>query len=161
MPRIVLTFSGSAAAPSDILVAMQESWQRALGVTIELQAIDTSAFLREIRQGTFQMQSDGWAADYPDPESFIGKLFESSSPLNYTKYTNPRVDDLIRQARTSLDRERRYELYAEAEQIVLDDAVVIPTFWPVDHFVVKPCVKGYPDASMTISRFRFVEIREE
>ena len=161
MPRIVLTFSGSASAPSDLLVAIQEGWQSALGVTVELQAIDSAAFLREIRLGNFQMQSDGWAADYPDPESFIGKLFESSSQLNYTKYSNPQVDDLIRRARIDLDQQRRYDLYAQAEQIVLDDAIVIPTFWPVDHFVVKPCVIGFPDASMTISRFRSVEIRPE
>jgi ABC-type oligopeptide transport system substrate-binding subunit len=161
MPRIVLTFSGSGSAPGDLLVAIQEGWQDALGVTIELQAIDSSAFLREQRQGNFQMQSDGWAADYPDPESFIGKLFESTSPLNYTKYENPEVDEFIREARTSLDREERFNLYAQAEQLILDDAVVIPTFWPVDHFVVKPCVQGYPDASMTISKYRFVEIREE
>ncbi len=161
MPRIVLTFSGSGAAPGDLLVAIQEGWQQNLGITIELQAIDSSAFLREIRQGNFQMQSDGWAADYPDPESFIGKLFESTSPLNYTKYTNAKVDDLIRRARVDLDRERRFDLYAQAEQIILDDAIVIPTFWPVDHFVVKSCVQGYPNASMTISKYRFVEIREE
>jgi ABC-type transport system substrate-binding protein len=161
LPRIVLTFSGSGAAPGDLLVAIQQGWQDALGVNIELQAIDTSAFLREQRRGTFQMHSDGWSADYPDPEDFLGKLFASDSTLNYTKYKNDEVDKLLLSARVETDRTRRYQMYAEAEQLILDDAVVIPTFWPVDHVVVKPCVQGYPDVSMTVPKYRFVEIKAE
>lgn len=161
MPRIVLSFSGSGAAPGDLLVAIQQGWQDALGVNIELQAIDTSAFLREQRRGTFQMHSDGWSADYPDPEDFLGKLFASDSTLNYTKYKNDEVDRLLREARTEQDRTKRYQLYAQAEQKILDDAIVIPTFWPVDHIVVKPCVVGYPDVSMTVPKFRYVEIKAE
>src|SRR5262245_44586358 len=94
LPRITLTYSGTGAAPGDLLVAIQKGWQDALGVDIELQAVDTSAFLREQRKGQFQMQSDGWAADYPDPEDFLGKLFASDSPLNYVKYKNDEVDKL-------------------------------------------------------------------
>ncbi len=161
MPRVVLSFSGSGAAPGDLLVAIQEGWQTALGVNIELQAIDTSAFLREQRRGTFQMHSDGWSADYPDPEDFLGKLFASDSTLNYTKYRNDEVDRLLIEARTEQDRTKRYQLYAQAEQKILDDAIVIPTFWPVDHIVVKPCVVGYPDVSMTVPKFRYVEIKAE
>lgn len=161
MPRIVLSFSGTGAAPGDLLVAIQEGWQEALGVNIELQAIDTSAFLREQRRGTFQMHSDGWSADYPDPEDFLGKLFASESTLNYTKYQNDEVDRLLMAARTEQDRAKRYQLYAEAEQKILNDAIVIPTFWPVDHIVVKPCVVGYPDVSMIVPKFRYVEIKAE
>lgn len=161
MPRVVLTFSGSGAAPGDLLVAIQQGWQDALGVNIELQAIDTSAFLREQRRGTFQMHSDGWSADYPDPEDFLGKLFASDSTLNYTRYKNDEVDKLLLAARVETDRTKRYQMYAEAEQLIMDDAVVIPTFWPVDHVVVKPCVHGYPDVSMTVPKYRFVEIKAE
>jgi oligopeptide transport system substrate-binding protein len=107
------------------------------------------------------MHSDGWSADYPDPEDFLGKLFASDSTLNYTKYKNDEVDRLLREARTEQDRTKRYQLYAQAEQKILDDAIVIPTFWPVDHIVVKPCVVGYPDVSMTVPKFRYVEIKAE
>jgi oligopeptide transport system substrate-binding protein len=160
MPRIILTFPGTGAAPGDLLVAIQANWQNVLGVTVELQAVDTAAFLREMRRGNFQIQSDGWSADYPDPENFLGKLFASDSPLNHTRYNNPAVDALLKQARVETNRERRYQLYAQAEQLILDDASVIPTFWHVDHLLVKPCVQGLPNAPMTIPKFRHVEIKE-
>jgi len=159
LPRITLTYSGSGAAPGDLLVAIQKGWQDSLGVEIQLEAIDSSAFLREQRKGGFQMHSDGWAADYPDPEDFLGKLFASDSQLNYIKYKNDAVDALLTQARTEQDRTKRYSLYADAEQKILDDAVVVPTFWPVDHLLVKSCVQGLPNTSMTIPKYRYVDIK--
>ena len=158
LPRVVLSYSGSGGTPGDLLVAIQKGWEDALGVTVELQAIDSSAFLREQRQGKFQMLSDGWAADYPDPENFLGKLFASDSPLNYSKYNNAEVDKLLLAARRETDRTKRYDLYKQAEQKILDDASIIPTFWPVDHQVIKSCVKGYPSVSMTIPKYRYITI---
>lgn len=160
LPRVVLTFSGSGAAPGDLLVAIQKGWSDNLGVDIELQAVDSSAFLREQRKGQFQMHSDGWSADYPDPEDFLGKLFASDSQLNYIKYKNDEVDRLLQLARTEQDRTKRFSLYIDAEQKILDDAVVIPTFWPVAHQLVKSCVKDLPAASMTISKYRYVDIKD-
>jgi len=159
LPRITLTYSGGGSAPPDLLVAIQKGWQDNLGVEINLQAIDGAAFLREQRKGGFQMHSDGWSADYPDPEDFLGKLFASDSQLNFVKYKNDQVDALLTQARTEQDRTKRYALYAQAEQKIIDDATVIPTFWPVDHLLVKPCVQGLPNTSMTIPKYRYVDIK--
>ncbi|MBI2766413.1 MAG: peptide ABC transporter substrate-binding protein [Chloroflexi bacterium] len=158
MPRIVMNYGGSGGSSPDILVAIQKGWQDTLGVTVELQAVDPAAYLREQRRGTFQMLSDGWSADYPDLEDFTGKLFRSDSTLNLTKYVNAAVDALLQQARRETDRTKRNGLYAQAEQKILDDAPVIPLFWPVTHTLVKPCVKDYPIASMTIERYRTVDI---
>lgn len=160
LPRVVLTYSGSGAAPGDLLVAIQKGWSDNLGVDIELQAVDSSAFLREQRKGQFQMHSDGWSADYPDPEDFLGKLFASDSQLNYIKYKNDDVDKLLSQAKTEQDRTKRFSLYIAAEQKILDDAVVVPTFWPVGHQLVKQCVKDLPAASMTIPKYRYVDIKD-
>jgi oligopeptide transport system substrate-binding protein len=156
-PRIVLTYGGSGGNSPETLVAIQDGWNQ-LGLDVQLQAVDAAALLREQRRGTLQMLSEGWIADYPDPEDFIAKLFASDSPLNYTKYSNPEVDDLLDEARNERDERRRFELYTQAEQIILDDAVTIPIFWPVDHTLVKPCVVGYPAVPMQIPKYRFIEI---
>ena len=158
LPRITLSYSGSGGTPGDLLVAIQKGWEDALGVTVQLQAIDSSAFLREQRQGKFQMLSDGWSADYPDPENFLGKLFASDSPLNYSRYKNADVDALLQQGRRETDRTKRFGLYTQAEQKIVDDASIIPLFWPVDYQVIKPCVKDYPSVSMTVPKYRYISI---
>ncbi len=158
LPRITLSYSGSGGTPGDLLVAIQKGWEDNLGVTVQLQAIDSSAFLREQRQGKFQMLSDGWSADYPDPENFLGKLFASDSPLNYSKYKNGDVDALLLKGRTETDRTKRYAFYNQAEQKIVDDASIIPLFWPVDYQVIKPCVKDYPAVPMTVPKYRYISI---
>jgi oligopeptide transport system substrate-binding protein len=158
MPRIILTYGGGAGDAPDTLVAIQDGWKQNLGIDVELQATDYSAFLRELRRGTFQLYSAGWAADYPDPEDFIDKLWASDSQQNEQGYDNPDVDALIMQARDETDRTRRFQLLNEAEQMILDDAAIIPTFWPVDHLLVKPCVKNWPEVSMTVPKYRYIEI---
>lgn len=160
LPRVILTYSGTGAAPGDLLVAIQKQWSDNLGVDVQLEAVDSSAFLREQRKGEFQMQSDGWSADYPDPEDFLGKLFASDSPLNYTHYKNAEVDSLLQQARVETDRTKRFTLYNQAEQKIVDDATVIPTFWPVAHTLVKSCVKNLPNAALVIPKYRYVEIKD-
>lgn len=161
MPRITLTFGGSAGDSPATLVAMQDAWKQNLNIEVEIQSVDAAAFLRELRRKTFQMFATGWAADYPDPEDFIDKLFASDSEQNEQGYSNSKVDQLVADARYEPDTVRRNELYAEAEQIIIDDAAIIPTFWPVEHLLVKSCVQGWTDLSMVVPRYRFLDIKPE
>ncbi len=158
MPRIVLTYAGTAGDAGDTLQAIQSAWKTNLGVQVDLQATDYSAYLREVRKGTFQMFVAGWIADYPDPENFLDKLFASDSPENQLNYKDPTVDGWLVQARTERDQTKRFALYNQAEQKILDDAVIIPTFWPVEQTVVKPCVKNWPSVALTVPKYRYIEI---
>jgi oligopeptide transport system substrate-binding protein len=158
VPRITLTYSGAGGDAPQILQALQSQWKENLGIDVQLQASDPSAFLRDLRKGTFQMVDNGWAADYPDPEDFLDKLFASDSAQNELGYNDPTVDGWIMQARSEQDRTKRYALYSQAEQKILDDAVVIPTFWPVEHNLVKSCVKNWPQVSMSVPKYRYIEI---
>ena len=56
----------------------------------------------------------------------------------------------------SLERRTR-----QAEQKIIDDATVIPTFWPVTHTLVKSCVKNLPSAALVIPKYRYVEIKDD
>ena len=50
----------------------------------------------------------------------------STSPTNRTFYRNPRVDQLLEQARKAFDGVQRIALYREVERLVMDDAPWIP-----------------------------------
>lgn len=154
MPRIVLTYIGD----STVLEPMQQVWKQELGVDVELQAVDFATKQRLTQRGEFQIVDDGWIADYPDPENFVDKLFAPDSSLNKSGYSNTEVQDLLEEARSESDREQRFALLTEAEQIILDDAILVPTFWSLDHKLIKQCVKNYPSVELPVPIYRYIEI---
>ena len=58
-----------------------------------------------------------------------------------TGYANPVVDDLLIQARTAADLQRRVDLYRRAEQLILDDAPLVPIFHYTYERLFQPYVR--------------------
>src|SRR6185312_3057812 len=83
-----------------------------------------------------------WVADYPDPEDFLRTLFYSSSTENYIGYNNPKVDQLLDEASAEADASKRQDLYQQAQQLIIDDAVVIPVYDDVEFELIQPYVHG-------------------
>ncbi len=99
----------------------------AVGIQAEFKYLtDWPAFSRALTEGRLPVFLYAWFADVPDPDNFLTKLFHSKSPHNYARYHNPVVDELLATARTSPDPQRRVELYRRAEQVIVDDAVIVP-----------------------------------
>ena len=66
----------------------------------------------------------GWSGDNGDPDNFLYELFSTDTiPSGNTgHYSNPKLDDLLKQARTVTDPAERAKLYEQACQIIHDDA---------------------------------------
>ena len=71
----------------------------------------------------------GWNTIGCSQETFLEDLVHSSGDFNYFGYRNPDVDALIDRARRAGDRAARAALFREAEQKILDDAVIVPIWW--------------------------------
>ncbi|MDI6763980.1 MAG: ABC transporter substrate-binding protein [Thermodesulfobacteriota bacterium] len=83
-----------------------------------------------------------WYADFPDPDNFLGILFHSKSKYNYTAYHNPEVDRLLDKARGERDYLKRMEMYRKIEEIILDDAPIVPMVNHLFQMVYQPYVRG-------------------
>ena len=115
----------------------------AVGVHAEFKYLtDWPQFSRMLAEGQFPLFQYAWFADVPDPDNFLFKLFHSRSPRNYTGYANPQLDELLIRARNESDGQRRVDLYRRAEQLILDDAVVIPFFHYTYERVFQPYVRS-------------------
>lgn len=118
---------------------------RDIGVTITLRELDWPAYLNLVDSGQVQLFRLGWLADYPDPENFLTVLFHSrniGSKGNLSRYANPRVDALLKEADESLDSAERARLYGEAEKIILADAPWIFLHYYSTDVLVQPWVRG-------------------
>jgi ABC-type oligopeptide transport system substrate-binding subunit len=83
-----------------------------------------------------------WAADYLDAQNFLSILLASYGTENHTQYSNPKFDALCAQADSTMDSDLRLKLYAQAEDIALQDAAFIPIYFQKDAELISPRVKG-------------------
>jgi oligopeptide transport system substrate-binding protein len=115
----------------------------AVGVQAEFKyQTEWPQFNRMLAAGQFPVFQYAWLADVPDPDNFLFKLFHSKSPRNYTGYASAELDALLVRSRNELDPRVRVDLYRRAEQLVMNDAVVIPFFHQNYERVFQPYVKS-------------------
>ncbi|MBI2202927.1 MAG: ABC transporter substrate-binding protein [Candidatus Rokubacteria bacterium] len=115
----------------------------AVGIEAEFHYLtEWPAFFKRLLDGEFPMFVLAWFADVPDPDNFLSKLFHSESPRNFTRYTNPAVDRLLNGARSDRQVEKRVELYRRAEQMILDDAAILPVWHYTYERLFQPYVRS-------------------
>jgi peptide/nickel transport system substrate-binding protein/oligopeptide transport system substrate-binding protein len=115
----------------------------AVGMQAEFKYLpDWPAFSKALTEGRLPAFLYAWYADVPDPDNFLTKLFHSKSPRNYTRYHNPVVDELLNAARTTAEPQRRVEHYRRAEQVIVDDAVVLPVWHYNYERLFQPSVRS-------------------
>ena len=131
-----------------------------LGVTVQLRQSDFATFLADLDSNKLQIYSIGWIMDYPDPENILDVKFHSQSTENNENYSNAVVDQLLENARSELDTDKRALLYQEAEEIIVKEAPWIPTYFTTSHYVISKKIKKWIEPAMIVPKLRFVEIAE-
>jgi peptide/nickel transport system substrate-binding protein/oligopeptide transport system substrate-binding protein len=129
-------FGGSAT------VALTQVLQRDLGIAADAMSLEWSDFSQKLTERDLPGFFLSWIADYPDPSNFLDTLFHTGSPDNYSNYSNPAVDDLLDKAAVERDADTRAQLYLDAQQLIIDDAVLIPLYHDVAYTLIKPYVHG-------------------
>jgi len=99
-------------------------------------------FNKDLENGKFPMFRYAWYADIPDPDDFLATLFESNTSANYTGFSDPEVDNLLKEARGQVDTIRRITLYRKAEAAILEKSPIIPVLYISTQVVFQANVKG-------------------
>jgi peptide/nickel transport system substrate-binding protein len=115
----------------------------AVGIQAQFKYLtDWPAFSKALSEGRLPVFLYAWYADVPDPDNFLTKLFHSRSPRNYPRYHNRDVDMLLEAASASPDPQRRVELFRRAEQVIVDDAVILPVWHYTYERLFQPWVRS-------------------
>jgi ABC-type transport system substrate-binding protein len=99
-----------------------------IGLHIELRLVSWQAFLAlQGQPAGAQLSQGNWDMDYPDPSSFFDPLFTTRAigpdgGHNTAFYSNPRLDDLVAEARREPREDLRRALYSRADAILCDEA---------------------------------------
>lgn len=89
------------------------------------------------------LEDDTWYADFPDPDNFLRPLFHSKGYMNKFGYSSPEVDRLLDQVWSETSYTTRNKLYHKIEEIILEDAPIIPTDYGRLRFLLRGNVRGF------------------
>ncbi|MGD9202019.1 MAG: peptide ABC transporter substrate-binding protein [Chitinispirillia bacterium] len=132
-------------AHKKIAEVIQQMWKTNLGVNVTLENQDWKVYLASQKSGDYDISRAGWIGDYPDPNTFLD-MFVTDGGNNQTGWSNKKYDELIDKASMTSDQAKRYELFQEAEKILLDEVPVCPIYTYTRVYLISTDVKGwYPN----------------
>lgn len=138
-----------------IAVAIQDMWKRNLNIKVRLENQDWKVYLQSRGLGDFTITRAGWIGDYNDPNTFLD-LFTRSSGNNHSGWSNPEYDSLIARAGRTLDPSERYELFQEAESILIEELPIIPIYFYVRAYLKHPAVRSWHPNILDLHPYKFV-----
>jgi hypothetical protein len=106
-----------------------DQW-RQIGVNVEHQQLETSAYLSNLRGLNYDAGLD-FACDFMDePNIQLAKyLSADASPINYAGYNDPKLDELYEQQARETDPARRAETVREFEEHLFQESYIVPSIW--------------------------------
>ena len=140
-PEIVFSTVDVDGEPPQSVQFMLTSWREELGVDVRVDPLDPDVYYYQLEEAGEHLFTYGWVADYPDPENFLDLLLHSEA--RDARYVNLSFDSLVERDRVEQDLETRLGLYREAEQLLMDDAGIIPLFHVKDYVLIRPHVDGF------------------
>jgi oligopeptide transport system substrate-binding protein len=140
-------------AQKDELAYYADQFHRVLGINVSVKVVERATFIRAMNAGQVALFRWGWTMDYPDPATFLHDMWYSSSPYNRARWKNAEYDALIDKALTTPDEAARYELYHEAERIIVNDFGMVPLPIPASVGLCKPNVHNVTLTPFGFSRF--------
>ena len=140
-----------------IAIAIQQMWKTNLNINITLTNQDWKVYLDKRDSKDYQVARAGWIGDYLDPNTFLD-MYTSNSGNNDTGWSNQHYDALIAQAGETMDRERRFALFREAESVLMTELPIMPIYTYVSKSLVSPDVRGWHPNILDIHPYKYISL---
>lgn len=99
----------------------------AVGLQVSLKTKDWAAYINDRKKAPgYQAFMLGWTADYGDPDSFYYPHFGPGGTADLGNWQNPRLIELLNQARATREQATRTQLYTEVDTILHQEALRLP-----------------------------------
>lgn len=130
-----------------------------IGLKIQVEVVQKSFLLEQTAKSQALFFRGSWIADYPEAENYLSVFYgKNPAPPNYTRYKNPRFDALYEKALITENDSLRYELYRQMDQLVMNDAPVVPLWYDEVIHLVNPRVKHFEPNGLNLLELRSTRI---
>lgn len=135
-----------------------------VGIETEIVTNENSQHFRRMTRGEHQLGLAGWTADMPDPDNFLYTLLDLDNindvgGNNMSRYRSQKVHDLLTAAQTEMDRDKREQLYFDAQEQILADVPLLPLVHTSVRNVQNKAVDGYVLHPSSLTRLRLTKLK--
>ena len=154
--RLALTMAiDRDAITGDVLKDGSAPTQTTLpGLTVNLVVEPKKQRVQDMQDGNYQLGLTRWGPDYADPMTYLG-MWVSGNSNNYGLWSNADYDAIIYECTTGdlcTDAEGRWERLYDAEQIVMDEAVIFPLYTQCNAEMLSSKVTGVEYHPVALNR---------
>jgi len=129
------------------------------GIRVQVEIVQKSFLIELMANSRALFFRGSWIADYPDAENYLSVFYSKNpAPPNYTRYKNSQFDAVFEKALREENDSLRYKLYQQADQIVINDAPIIPLWYDKAIHLVQKSVKGFFPNALNLLELRRTKI---
>jgi peptide/nickel transport system substrate-binding protein len=126
-----------------------------VGIPVQVEVIQKSLLLEQTAKSAALFFRASWIADYPDAENYMAMFYSKNpAPPNYTRFKNAEFDLLYEKALLETRDSVRYGLYRAMDQLVINEAPIIPMWYDMAIHLVQPGVKGFGPNALNLLELR-------
>lgn len=115
---------GYLPSPGTVAVDIQDQLAD-IGVTVNIEVMESGAFIDASDAGDLAFYLLGWGADYPDATNFLDYHFGPGASAQFGA-GHPDIHELLVQAGQIADPDARLELYQQAAELIKQHAPMVP-----------------------------------
>ena len=142
-------------APQKVAQVVKEQLETTLaGFTLNLTVEPKKQRVQDMQDGNFEIGLTRWGPDYADPMTYLG-MWVTGNSNNYGLWSDADYDAIIDECTTGdlcTDPEGRWAALYEAEQIVLEQAVIFPLYGQCNAEMVSSAVTGVAFHPVALNR---------
>ncbi|MEK4023958.1 MULTISPECIES: ABC transporter substrate-binding protein [unclassified Sporosarcina] len=120
-----------------------------VGIDVEILQQEDSIFFDALGKKDFEMSIVGWVG-FVDPDEFLYNIFHTDEVWNQQGYSNAEVDRLLEEGRETADQDERFEIYKEAQSIIVKEAPMVFLYANQHASAIQKGVHGF-DVNPTVS----------
>ncbi len=143
-----------------VAIAIQQMWKQALNIDVTLSNQDWQVYLENESRGNYQISRAAWIGDYLDPNNFLD-MWLSDGGNNRTGWSNREYDESIAAAAVAIEKEDRFRYFQRNEQILIEEAPVMPIYTYTRVYLIRPSVKGWDENILDQHPYKYVYLEDD
>jgi len=149
-PEVRILVNSGNSRNSSVAVELQKQLKANLNINVNFESLPNVQKYELQMHGKSDIYRDAWVADFSSPESFLslfvgdGVPADTSAPSfpNTSRYQNATYDLYFKKGRDSNIKDSSYAYFMQAEQVLMNDAVIIPLWYEGSYRLLTNKVKG-------------------